>query len=174
MAFTGLVLAFFLKPSFERVRDHLHGAPPREEHGPTHALVTGLGLAVVAVCVHSAMGGFFQSGGAEAGLTGPGSAVALSLTLGSSLISSLVTLAWFGRRRGVGVILVSGLATVAPLVAGAILDWSRASSWTPRSLASPSSSSAASVTMGGLPPIFGCRKRASWPAWRPRGSQRPS
>ncbi len=126
MAFTGLVLACFLEPWFERVRNRLHGAPPREEPSPTHALIIGFGLAVVAVCVHSAMGGFFRSGVGEAGSMGPGSAGALSLTLGSSLISSLVTLAWFARRRGIGLILASSLATVAPLVAGAILDWSRA------------------------------------------------
>jgi len=122
----GLVLAFFIEPLMEHIRDRIHhpapGAPPA--HRPRTALFTAsvsIAFALASVCLHHAMTAYLAG-------HGPGEANArliagISLATEWAFVPFAVTLAWLTRSpRWLGV-LMAGLAAASSCLAAWLFDW---------------------------------------------------
>ena len=125
----GMILAFFVEPLTERVRDFaMRRASPR---GRNIFFTAGLGLAfgLASVCLHDAIGAFVFRG------SGEDPAVALSqgihLTVSWAIVPFAIAVAWLSSRSGVWPSrIVCLLAALSPLLAAKLFSWSALETFT--------------------------------------------
>ena len=124
----GLILAFFVEPAMERIRDQLR--PARHHEGgdgePRKVVFTAslsLAFALASVCLHDAITAFVSGRGSDVGAN---SALAAGIMLVTewAFVPFAVTLAWLcvwqrWLRVPMGVI-----GAASPWLAGLLFDWS--------------------------------------------------
>lgn len=113
----GLVLAFFIEPVMERVRDllsisqHRHPAE-RRPHDVLFTACLSLVFALTSICLHEAMTAFVANRDAQAAGHDPGLSAGIVLTISWAIVPFAVTIAWLAVR-------VRWLAIVTGIIAGA-------------------------------------------------------
>jgi hypothetical protein len=121
----GLVLAFFVEPIMERIRNRRWAV----EHQDNQSLVLTAGFAfvfgVAAVALHEGLSAYVGSGEAGSAARQERLVQAIELILQWALIPFAVTLAWFAARSGRTVTWVAGALALAWTVAvGRFYAWS--------------------------------------------------
>jgi hypothetical protein len=99
----GIVLAFFVEPVMERVRDLLSGPLHRQrsDHQPRNALFAAslaLAFALTSVCLHEAMTAFVSERGGAPAAPDAGLAAGIELTVAWAIVPFAVTIAWLTAR----------------------------------------------------------------------------
>lgn len=95
----GLVLAFFIEPVMERVRDllsisqHRHPAE-RRPHDVLFTACLSLVFALTSICLHEAMTAFVANRDAQAAGHDPGLSAGIVLTISWAIVPFAVTIAW--------------------------------------------------------------------------------
>jgi hypothetical protein len=122
----GLMLAFFVEPLIERVRELLVAGERGRTTQPRSPLFTaGLSLAFAfsSANLHHAMTGFVSGHG---GAPGDGGALAagISLTIAWAFVPFAVTLAWLNARRLALGLPLGIFAAASPGIAGWLFNWS--------------------------------------------------
>jgi hypothetical protein len=124
----GLVLAFFVEPVMERIRDLLSRPrhQPRSDHQPPNALFAAslaLAFALTSVCLHEAMTAFVSERGGAPAAPDAGLAAGIELTVAWAIVPFAVTIAWLTvRPRWLGVATGVG-AIAASYLTGWLFDW---------------------------------------------------
>ena len=128
----GLVLAFFVEPLMERIRERIHHpAPHTPAARPRTALFAALvsiAFALASVCLHHAMTAFLAG-------HGPGEANArliagISLATEWAFVPFAVTLAWLTRSPPWLGIVMAALAAGSSCLAAWLFDWGALSALT--------------------------------------------
>jgi hypothetical protein len=122
----GLILAFFVEPATERVRDLLHLARTKNdfvEGRPRNIFFTAclsLVFALTSVGLHDAMSAFISGHGAE----GVGIRAGISLTTEWAFVPFALMLAWQCVRHRWLVVPTGVVALASPAIAGWLFGWS--------------------------------------------------
>jgi hypothetical protein len=124
---TGMILAFFVEPLMQTIREVLE----RVQHRPVHhrsnnvlfAASLALAFAMASVFLHSAMIAFISRG--EGGGAHEESALVagLGLTAAWAIGPFTITLAWLGQGRRTLAVPLGILAVLSPLLAGWLFSW---------------------------------------------------
>jgi hypothetical protein len=124
----GIVLAFFVEPVMERIRDLLSRPRHRQrsDHQPPNALFAAslaLAFALTSVCLHEAMTAFVsERGGAPAG-PDAGLAAGTELTVAWAIVPFAVTIAWLTVRPRWLAVPTGVVAIAASYLTGWLFDW---------------------------------------------------
>jgi hypothetical protein len=124
----GLILAFFVEPIMERVRDMVRPSEPENtsDGEPRHALFTvtlSLAFALASVCLHDAITAFVSGHGGDHSEADAALAAGVVLVTAWAFVPLAVTLAWLSvwhRRLRVPMGVFGG---TSPLLAGWLFDW---------------------------------------------------
>jgi hypothetical protein len=124
----GLVLAFFVEPVMEQMRDGVARARGHSPVGHMHGsavftVAVSVAFALVSVCLHHAITAFVAGHGAHPAEGSTGVVAALSLATAWAFVPFAITLAWLSRWRrwlriGMGV-----LAALSSAIAAWLFDW---------------------------------------------------
>jgi hypothetical protein len=125
----GLILAFFVEPLIDRLRellDRLAGeaAPRRAPRRPLFVAGLSLAFALVSACLHYVMTAFVSERHGVQEATKAGLAAAIDLTASWSLVPFAIALAWLCFRRGRLGIALGIIGAASPLIAGLLFSWS--------------------------------------------------
>jgi hypothetical protein len=124
----GLILAFFVEPLVQGVRDLVHrGDRTYVAHRPASnvffAASLAFAFALAAVCIHDSIVAFVSTRlhpvGPEAALD-----AGIQLTLGWALVPFAISLAWFAARAAWPARILSAVAAASPVLAGLYFGWS--------------------------------------------------
>jgi hypothetical protein len=126
----GLILAFFVEPLMERMRDLLQRRQhkPSAHRRPGNALFAaslGLAFALASICLHDAMTAFVSGRGMESPEHQAGLTAGIALTFAWAMGPFAVTLAWLSvrhRRLAVPLTIVAG---ISPCITGWLFSWSQ-------------------------------------------------
>jgi hypothetical protein len=121
---TGMILAFFVEPLMQMLREFLERAQHRPVHHRSNNVLFAASLAVAfgmaSVSLHGAMIAFISGGEGGAGDNG---ALAAGITTAWALGPFTITLAWLSRERLVLAVPLGALAVLSPLIAGWLFSW---------------------------------------------------
>jgi len=125
----GLMLACFVEPATERVRDVLLGASGAPAHTarPRSLLFTaGLSLtfALASVSLHHAMTAFLSTHGSASGGEGGALVAGIRLAVAWAFVPFAVTLAWLGAGHRRLAVPLGILGIASPGIAGWLFGWS--------------------------------------------------
>jgi len=96
----GLVLAFFVEPVLQRIRSRRWDVDEHGGHGVLPSVVLALAFGVTAVAVHECMNAYVGGNEHLQSQRQESLGRAVELILQWALVPFVVTLAWFGSRRG--------------------------------------------------------------------------
>ena len=96
----GLILAFFVEPVLQRVRSRSWDVDEHGGHGVLPTVVLALAFGVAAVAVHECMNAYVGGHEHLPAQRQEGLKRGVDLILQWALVPFVVTLAWFGARRG--------------------------------------------------------------------------
>ncbi|HXW20746.1 MAG TPA: hypothetical protein VEK35_09605 [Roseiarcus sp.] len=123
----GLILAFFIEPIMDRLRDllrrpHRREATGRSQRGALFTACVSLAFALASVSLHDAMTEFVANrddSGGEVGLI-----AGVLLTTAWAMVPFFIALAWQGARDTWLAVPTGVLAAVSPCLAGWLFSWS--------------------------------------------------
>lgn len=122
---TGMILAFFVEPLMQMIREVLEHARHRPvHHRSSHVLFAAslaLAFAMASVFLHGAMIAFISRG--EGAHEGSALVAGLGLTAAWAIGPFTITLAWLGQRRRALAVPLGVLAVLSPLFAGWLFSW---------------------------------------------------
>ncbi|HTJ89678.1 MAG TPA: hypothetical protein VL356_05830 [Acidocella sp.] len=124
---TGMILAFFVEPLMQTIREVLE----RAQHRPVHhrssnvlfAASLALAFAIASVFLHSAMIAFVSRGAGGGAHEGSALVAGLGLTAAWAIGPFTITLAWLGQERRALAVPLGVLAVLSPLLAGWLFSW---------------------------------------------------
>jgi hypothetical protein len=124
----GVILAFFVEPIMERVRELLQSTKhEKREHGePHHALFTvslSLAFALASVCLHDAITAFVSGHGGDASDANASLAAGIRLVAEWAFVPFAVTLAWLNVWHRWLKVPMGIFGGAAPLLAGWLFSW---------------------------------------------------
>jgi len=96
----GLILAFFVEPILHRIRNRRWDAGEHAGRGILPTVALALAFGVAAVAVHECLNAYVGTGAPHPAQRQEGLRRAVDLILQWALVPFVVTLAWFGARRG--------------------------------------------------------------------------
>ncbi len=96
----GLILAFFVEPILQRIRSRRWEVDEHGGHGVLPTVVLALAFGVAAVAVHECMNAYVGGNERLPAQRQEGLRRGVDLILQWALVPFVVTLAWFGARRG--------------------------------------------------------------------------
>jgi hypothetical protein len=125
----GLILAFFVEPVMERIRDLLHWTRHREsaESKPRNVLFTAslsLAFALASVCLHDAITAFVSGHGAEHAAAHSGLEAGIMLVIEWAVVPLAITLAWLSARQHWLAVPMGVIGGASPCLAGWLFVWS--------------------------------------------------
>jgi hypothetical protein len=125
----GLILAFFVEPVMERIRDLLHWTRHRgsAESKPRNALYTAslsLAFALASVCLHDAITAFVSGHGAEHAAAHSGLEAGIMLVIEWAIVPLAITLAWLSTRQRWLAVPMGVIGGASPCLAGWLFAWS--------------------------------------------------
>jgi hypothetical protein len=120
----GLVLAFFVEPVMERIRDLLSRPrhQQRSDHRPPNALFAAslaLAFALTSVCLHEAMTAFVSERGGAPAAPDAGLAAGIELTVAWAIVPFAITIAWLS----IGTRWLAVPAGIVAAVSSAVTAW---------------------------------------------------
>jgi hypothetical protein len=123
----GMILAFFVEPLMETIREFLE----RAQHRPVHrrssnvlfAASLALAFAMASVSLHGAMIAFLSGGEGGGARASSALAAGLGLTAAWAIGPLTITLAWLSRGRLAFAVPLGALAVLSPLIAGRLFSW---------------------------------------------------
>lgn len=123
---TGMILAFFVEPLMQTIREVLERAQHRPvHHRSSHILFAAslaLAFAIASVFLHHAMIAFISHGEGD-GAHESALVAGLGLTAAWAIGPFTITLAWLGQGRRALAVPLGVLAVLSPLVAGWLFSW---------------------------------------------------
>ncbi len=124
----GLILAFFVEPLLERVRDRVHPPPHAQApHGrPRNAVYTAglsLAFALVSVCLHDAIAAFVTARNTQHADAGSSLVAGITLATSWAIVPFAVTLAWLSVRQRLLRVPVGVVAAASPGATWWLFDW---------------------------------------------------
>jgi hypothetical protein len=124
----GLMLACFVEPATERVRDVVLGAggAPAHTARPRSPLFTaGLSLtfALASVSLHHAMTAFLSNHGGASGGEGGALVAGIRLAVAWAIVPFAITLAWLGAGRTLLAVPLGIIGIASPGIAGWLFGW---------------------------------------------------
>jgi hypothetical protein len=122
----GLILAFFVEPAMDRIRDLLPrvqttSAVHDRHHNLFFAAALSLAFALTSVGLHDALTAFIKGHG-EVG-DGVGAAAGLSLAIEWAIVPFFITLSWQWAHPLRSLFVVGAVALGSPIFAGVIFGW---------------------------------------------------
>jgi hypothetical protein len=96
----GLILAFFVEPVLQRIRSRRWDVDEDGGHGVLATVILALAFGLAAVAVHECMNAYVGANAHLQAQRQEGLGRAVDLILQWALVPFVVTLAWFGARRG--------------------------------------------------------------------------